>query len=707
MARESKAAKEVRIHREALRSFNRIQTATRDDRLLSREDRRICDIAGAQWEGPLLQQFANKPRFEINKIKGAVVRLEGEHRNNRHSVDFLPADGSPADDFADVCDSLFRADEADSNADEAHDNAFSEAIRGGYGAARLRAVKEDEYDDENDHQRIRVEPINDADTSVYWDLNSKRQDKADAMFCFVVTAIDRDAYKAQYLDDPSEWGKDESSWPKTTDYAPLFRDWYTPDVVYVAEYYRVEESKERVFVFKSITGDEIEKTAEEMEIDDEEDEREEGERTQMEIMLATGHELVRERTRKRRRVHKWIMSGGGVLEDCGFIAGPRIPIAMCYGSRVFIDNKERWSGHVRIAKDPQRVTNMLVSRLAEISALSTVSKPIFAPEQIDPFQREWQTDNVENYAYLRANPIMSPDGSMAVQGPIGYTKPPEVPPALAGLLQVMSVDIKDLLGNMEQKDKVVSNISGKAVEMFQASIDVQAVVYLDNFKKYMRSVGEIWLGMAAELYVEDGRVMKLIGANGERSSITLGQPTATDDGLLLREGVLDWKRAKMDVVVDVGPQTATKKAATVRALTGLLAIVPESDQQTRSVLTSSALANMEGEGLKDINAYYRKQLVMAGVIPPSKEEEQEIAQAKQAAANKPDPNAQALQAVAVKEQALAQKAQADTVKSMAETELTRAKVKETEARTLETVAKVDRDTSTPPQAPVDRRPPPR
>jgi hypothetical protein len=93
----------------------------------------------------------------------------------------------------------------DSCADEAYDNAFEEAVGGGFGAWRLRNEYEDEYDDEDDRQRIRIEPIYDADSTVFFDLNAKRQDKSDARSCYVLTAMTREAYQDQYDDDPASW----------------------------------------------------------------------------------------------------------------------------------------------------------------------------------------------------------------------------------------------------------------------------------------------------------------------------------------------------------------------------------------------------------------------------------------------------------------------------------------------------------------------
>src|SRR5690606_7603596 len=93
MAR-TKEEKLAQIHAEALEEFDQIQAAVRAERLQCLQDRRFYSIAGAQWEGPLGEQFANKPRFEFNKVHLAVIRIFNEYRNNRITVDFQPKDGA-------------------------------------------------------------------------------------------------------------------------------------------------------------------------------------------------------------------------------------------------------------------------------------------------------------------------------------------------------------------------------------------------------------------------------------------------------------------------------------------------------------------------------------------------------------------------------------------------------------------------------------
>ena len=192
------------VHQEAVNQFEKIQTAMRDERLQCLQDRRFYSIAGAQWEGPLGVQFENKPRMEVNKVHLSVIRIINEYRNNKITATFVAKDGDLNSELADTCAKLYRADEQDSVAEEAYDNAFEEAVGGGFGAWRLRTVYEDDESEDDDRQRIRIEPIFDADSSVFFDLNAKRQDKADAKYAFVLTSVTYDEFK-------DEWGVDPSS----------------------------------------------------------------------------------------------------------------------------------------------------------------------------------------------------------------------------------------------------------------------------------------------------------------------------------------------------------------------------------------------------------------------------------------------------------------------------------------------------------------
>lgn len=660
MARLTKEERLANVHQDALTEFDTIQSAMRDERLQCLQDRRFYSIAGAQWEGALQDQFENKPRFEVNKVHLSVMRIINEYRNNRITVDYVSKEGNEDDRLADACDGLYRADEQDSGADEAYDNAFEEAVGGGFGAWRLRNEYEDEYDDEDDRQRIRIEPIYDADSTVFFDLNAKRQDKSDARSCYVLTAMTREAYRDLYDDDPASWPQEISN---------REFDWCTPDMVYVAEFYKVEERNETIRIFQTVDGEEERYSEADFENDD----------TLEEMLQAVGSVEVRQKRVKRRKVHKYLMSGIGILEDYGFIAGSEIPIVPVYGKRWYIDNIERCMGHVRLAKDAQRLKNMQLSKLGEISALTPIEKPIFLPEQVAGHEVMWAEDNLKNYPYLLVNPVQDANGNEMVAGPIGYTKPPQIPAAMAALLQITEQDMQDILGRQEAGEEVVPNISGKAIELIQSRLDMQSFIYMSNMAKAVKRSGEIWLSMAKEILVEPGRKMKAVGTQGELSSVELGRPMLNEEtGQVEYEN--DLSNAKFDVAVDVGPSSSSKRAATVRSLMGMISLAQ--DPETRMVLTAMAMMNMEGEGISEVRGFFRQKLVQMGAIKPTENEAEEMAAAMQN--QQPDPQSLYLQAEAAKAQALAVKAQADT-------ELTMARVEETRAKTVDTLASVEND----------------
>ncbi len=658
MPRMTKTQHLANIHTEALARFDKIQSALFAERQQCLQDLRFYSIPGAQWEGPLGEQFENKPKFEVNKVHLAVIRIINEYRNNRISVDFVSKDGSQGGIMADVCDGLYRADEQDSCAEEAYDNAFEEAVGGGFGAIRLRAAYEDEYDDTNERQRIRIEPIYDADSCVFFDLAGKRQDKSDAKYCFVLTSMTPEAYREEWDDDPS-------SWPKEISKSEF--DWCSPDLVYVAEYYRVEETREVMHVFMALDG--TEERFAESEFEEDPDLKE--------TLRAKGYIELRQRPVRQRKVRKYILSGGGILEDCGYIAGTQIPIVPVYAKRWFVDGLERCMGHVRLAKDAQRLKNMQLSKLGEISALSSVEKPILTPEQIMGHQVMWSEDNIKNFPYLLINPITDAAGQSVVGGPVAYTKSAAIPPAMAALLQLTEQDMQEILGNPQNAEKMVSHITNKNLDMVQSRLDMQSFIYMSNFAKAVRRCGEVWLSMAKELYAEPGRTMKTLDIRGSAGAVTLMKPMVDKEtSQVIMEN--DLTQASFDVVADVGPASVSKREATVRSLTGMLAIAQ--DPETQQILQSMIMMNMESEGISEIREFFRKRLIRMGAVRPTDEEARALEAER--AAQGPDPNTQYLEAAAAEAIAKATKARVDALETLANTDLKK-------AQTVETLAGID------------------
>lgn len=669
MPRESKSAREQRIHEEALTSFDDVQSASIEERQQCSTDRRFSSIAGAQWEGPLGEQLEGRPKMEFNKCQMSVVKVINEKRNSNIGINFVPRepDAEEDDNLADLCAGLLRADEYDSGADEAYDNAFEEGVTGGMGAALVRADYVDADDEDDERQRICIVPIYDADTSVFFDLDAKRQDKGDATQCWVIKAMSRSGYKRVYDRAPADW-------PKNT-YNLQF-DWCTPDVVYICDYYTIEKVKRTFEVWMSPAGDEKRLNVDE----DFEDEDEYIEKTAE--MRDLGWKLDRTEKREAKEVRRYVMDGGGIIpNDDGksydVIAGNCIPVVPYYGKRWYIDNVERMAGVVRYVKDSQRLKNMQLSKLAETAALSGREKPIFTSEQIEGHEERWAQDNLKDFPYLTTNTVLDGQGNPMPAGPQAYTHPPQVPAATAALIQQSEAEIREILGSPEQTEKLLSGVSGKAVEMVQTRVDGLAAIYLTNYAKFKKRIAKVWLGMAADVYHEPKRKMRVMSEDGEASFKEINKPKMGAQGQLL-EGA-DLSRAKFDVYAEVGPSSGSARQAKVRAITGMMTLTQ--DPEDLKILTAIAMTNIEGEGMSSVRRFYRDRLVQLGVEEPTEEERAEMAEA--AANAKPDPQAAFLETEGQKNMAQAQKYAAETRHTVAETA-------KTEAETVKTLSEVGR-----------------
>jgi hypothetical protein len=655
MPRQSKEARLSDLHARALQEFEDSYSATREDREAAALSRRFVRVRGAQWDWDTAGDFENKMRMEIDHIGGAIMRIRNEYRKNRIAASFLPADGSEADALSDAMTSRYRADTQDARGKEARALAFDGSLEGGYGGLRLRT----EYEGDGPQQRICLEPVNDAEATLFFDVNAKLKDKSDAGHAFLLTPWARRAFVAEYGEECASWpmalvGKYQFGWFGTG-----------TDFVFIAEYFVKETVNKTWRVFKGgVDGEDLEEfTEEELDADE------------LERLKATGFKEIEPRVEKVGQVRKYVLNGAKVLEDGVIIAGPEIPLIPQYGQRTVLDHVERFKGHVLHAMDAQILYNLQVSKVAETAAVSGVRTPIFLGEQIAPYQEQWNNAHKNNPAFLTIQSMSDQNGNIQPAGPVGYLEPPEVAPAVAALIQIMRQDVADQMGNPENAEQLQPDQSGVALDLVQGRIDMQSYGYLDEAADAERRLAEVYQGMAAEIYVEPGRKLKTLSEEGKRGTVEIGRKVLNPKtgGI---ESEIDFSRARFDVEVDVGPTSASRRMSIVRTMSALMG--QTQDPETNLVIGYKTLENLEAEGMQDIRDWARRKLLALGVAKPTKEEQAEIdAAAAAAGEQQPDPNAVLAGAMAQEAQAKAAKAVADTAKAEAQTQLTQAQTAET------------------------------
>lgn len=601
------------LHREALERFDSVALPSQEIRAAALEDRRFVTIPGAQWEGPWGELWSeDAPRPEVDKITKSLEKIETDYRENRLTVDYIPVSGSGDAQTAETLDGMHRADSHDFKAQQARDNAFQEGIRGGMGAWRLTTDLVDPYDPDNESQRVNPAMIIvDADQSVFFDGNARTYDKSDAQWAFVITADTRAVAERKY-------GSDLCDWPDGLRYG---YDWFTPDLVRIAEYYVKEDVPDELLTLTQKTSGEEQRYFA-SEIDDDE----------LRDMRAKGWTVKRKKI-KRCRVRKYILNGNTVLRDCGYIAGPNIPIVPFYGRRDYVDGQERFRGHVAKMKDRQRIYNTRVAKLVERDATSPREVPIFDPSQIDASMAEdWARANIDRLPFLQAHALRNANGDIAHIGPIGSTKESDVPPVTAALLQAASADLTE---DDDNADQVKANTSAEAMDIAAARVDAKSGIYLDNMRQSIEREAEIYLGMAREVYYEAGREVPTLSLDGKDGKAKLMEPYIGDDGVFTMRN--DIARGRYKVVASVQESTATKRQKTVKQdLEVAQVAISAQDMELAQICINHAILNMDGEGTQEIQDYVRRKLIGLGVVKPTPEEQQQIEAAQAENDNQPD-----------------------------------------------------------------------
>ncbi len=642
-------ARLAKVFERAMRRFDATAMPQMEIRAEALTARRFISIPGAMWEGPWGEQFENSIKVEIDKISRKIEKIETDYRENRIVPDFRPAGGESDQDTADTLDGIWRADNDHFKAQQARDNAFSEALAGGFGAYRLTNELADPYDKDSDAQRINPGLIIvDADQRVFFDGNAKSYDKSDAGFGFVLTAVTKDAFGEEYGEDKAtDWPDRKLRWSF---------DWFRPDVVIVCEYYeKVDKAENLLILTHPLLDDEERCWASEITDED------------LAERQAQGWQVKTSR-RKRCRIMKYTMNGAQVLIDHGPIAGDCIPVVPVYYRRWYVDNQERFRGIVSKNMDAQRIYNAKVSKLSETDSLAPNEVPIVTPQQIAGHETAWAEANILRAPYRLLNPLIDEvTGQIISTGPVGNVNPPQLAPVTALLLQIASADLTE---DDQDVDEVKANTSAEAMDIAATRIDAKSGIVLDNMRQSVQREGEIYLGQARECYFEPGREVETMDEDGGDGSAILYESFTDKRGVNRIRN--DIARGKYKVVCSVTEATATRRDKTVKSCLNTATVAQSAgDTELATVATLTAVMNQDGEGMTAMQKYARRRLVTMGVEDPTEEEAQAMKDAEEG--QQPDATQLALQAQAKDFEASAALKVELTKKAVADTQLSDSK----------------------------------
>jgi len=613
----------------------------------------------SQWDDWLSDYTTLQYRGQFDVVRPVVRKLVAEMRRNPIDVLFRPKDGADPNS-ADVLMGMYRTDMRHNTAKISVNIAVREQIEAGVGAWRLVTEYEDQ-DPTSNNQVIRRVPIHEACTHVVWDSNSKQMDKSDAMHCTVINAMSRDGWKA--FAEKNGFDEDEIPSFQNPDMNWLF-PWLTSDVVYVGEYYEVEEKKETVFIYQApLTGEPV--SYFQRDIKDVIDE-----------LADKGMVKVAEKKVKRRRVYKSIITCTTILKNREPIAGEHIPIVPVYGEWSFAGDKEVYEGVVRLTKDGQRLRNMIMSFNADIVARTPKKKPIFWPEQIEGY--EYMYGGNDDYPYYLLNRTDENNGDLPVQ-PISYMENPEVPQANAYMLEAATNSVSQVATMGVDAEAANGQVAFDTVNQLNMRADLETYVFQDNLATAMRRDGEIYQSMVNDIYDVPRQVMMTLEDGTEKQVQLLTQAVDYQTGTVV---TLNDIRGRYECYTDTGPSFQSMKEQNRAEIQELLAKVPPGTPEWQMLLLQY-FTLLDGKGVEMMREYANKQLVMMGLKKPETTEEIQMVQQAQQQPKEPSPEQTQAQGVLLQGQAELLKAQnqqmqiqVDAAKAEGQNQLNAAKVAE-------------------------------
>lgn len=613
----------------------------------------------SQWDDWLLDYttLAYKGQFDV--VRPVVRKLVAEMRKNPIDVLYKPKDGANPDS-ADVLMGMYRTDMRHNTAKISVNIGVREQIEAGVGAWRLVAEYEDQ-DPTSNNQVIRRVPIHEACSHVIWDCNSKQMDKSDARHCTIISPMSKEGWKVY----AEENGFDDEELPtfQSPDSNWLF-PWVSKDVVYVGEFYEVEEKKEIAFIYLDpLTGEPV--SYFKRDIKDVIDE-----------LAERGMQKVAEKKVKRRRVYKSILTCTQILKDRELIAGEHIPIVPVFGEWSFAGDKEVYEGVVRLTKDGQRLRNMIMSFNADIVARTPKKKPIFWPEQIEGY--EYMYGGNDDYPYYLMNRTDENNGDLPAQ-PIAYMENPEVPQANAYMLEAATQAVNQVATMGVDADAANGQVAFDTVNQLNMRADLETYVFQDNLATAMRRDGEIYASMVNDIYDVPRNVMMTLEDGSEKQVQLLTQVVDYQSGQVV---TLNDIRGRYECYTDVGPSFQSMKDQNRAEIQELLAKVPPGTPEWQMLLLQY-FTLLDGKGVEIMREYANKQLVMMGLKKPETPEELQMVQEAQQQPKEPSPEQIAAQgqmlmgqAELIKAQNQQAQIQVDAAKVEGQNQLNAAKVAE-------------------------------
>ena len=513
---------------------------------------------GDQWDNtPSTSVSQDEPELTINLTDAFVRRVVNNMKQQRPRGKCHPV-GEGADiEIAEIINGIGRHIETRSEASVAYDLAGERAIDAGVGYFRLIA----EYVDARSFQKdLRILPIRNIFT-VHMDPSAIMPAGQDQNWCLLSFKMKREEYKRRYpSDERINWNdvsRDEQR-----------LDWEDKEEIRLAEYFRIREKEEKLYLIRGADGTEITRYRSELPLN-------ENRRFELDHVVRKlkerGATIEGDRDSVKRQV-EWFRLNGLVVVERQQIPGTWIPVFRVEGTVVDFDGHVRRRGMVDGMMDSQRMVNY--GEVAKIKRLGLAPKApwVAAEGQLDGHP-EWDDANQKSYSVLTYKPIVLETSSGAVPLPPPMRQPPAgIEQGFAEFVQGMRSNLLAVAGmpNEPGQDQQGQVVSGRAIKRRQWLSDQSHFQYYDNLTL---AIAQCWRVMVEliPIYFSEERMQRIIGEDSTPQMVMINQQDPTSPENRVKN---DLSVGRYDVVMDTGPGYETKREEGAENLIDLLRVGP-------------------------------------------------------------------------------------------------------------------------------------
>jgi len=519
---------------------------------------------GQQWDTNVTSSVSqNEPELTINLTDAFVKRVENNIKQQRPRGKCHPV-GEGADvEIAEIINGIGRHVETRSEASVAYDTAATSALTAGWGYFRLIA---EWLDPKSFYKDLRILPIRNLFT-VSMDPGAIMPSGADQNWCLISIKMKRPEYKRRYPNARNvAWndvGRDE-----------MRLNWEDKEEVRLAEYFRIREKEEKLYLIRGANGSELTRYRSELPRNGD------GKVVMQDVerkFKERGATIEGERDSVKRQV-EWFRLNGLVVVERQQIPGSWIPIFRVEGNITDIDGRIIRRGMVEAMMDPARMVNY--GEVAKIKRLGLAPKApwVGAEGQFDGHE-EWDEANRRAHSKLVYKPVTI----STAQGDILLPPPTRQPPAqieqgFSEFVQGMRSNLNAVAGmpNEPGQDQQGVVVSGRAIKRRQWLSDQSHFQYYDNLTL---AIAQCWRVMVEWIpfYFSEQRMQRIIGEDSTPEMVQINQSEqvgSNPDGSPIHKVKNDLSVGRYDIVMDTGPGYETKREEGAENLIDLLRVGP-------------------------------------------------------------------------------------------------------------------------------------